>query len=415
MADKRKLRVLLVSNNSGTAFWRVKNPLEFLRDGNYCDLTWVEPDRIPTRDRYWLEWYDVVVFHQIWSDDMVIVAKYMKTLGKRIILSIDDLINGFKIPKFISGGALYRDNGITHNVHDMMEIADKIVVTQPFLADQLAHFYEIPIERFCLFPNLPSFNWLGRYIKPEQKVAQFKNRKGNLRIGVISSLSHYDKDKKSGEDGKEGQSIIPEKDDLELLVGGMKELKDRKVEGLTWVMPVNNDGNIIGRVKPFAQMENVKMTQIRDYPNAVSRLDLDLVVVPLQKNDFNDSKSNIKLLECAALGIPLLASDSFAYEGFLDRAYMFGDEKELAAKVIWVKSWSEKQYGDLVVNNYRKFFEAQSDYYGRKLNAYWLEANLQLVGDTFLEFSDCVKKDENGIVAPTLKKEDTNNGKTKEG
>lgn len=94
---------------------------------------------------------------------------------------------------------------------------------------------------------------------------------------------------------------------------------------------------------------------------------------------------------------------------------MFGDEKELAAKVIWAKSWSEKQYKDLVVNNYKRLFEAESDYYGRKLNGYWLETNLQLVGDTFLEFSDCAKKDENGIVAPALKKEDTDDGKTQEG
>lgn len=275
ITQKRKPRVLLIANNTGTAFWRVRNPLEFLRDGHYCDLTWIEPDRIPTRDRFWLEWFDIVVFHQLWADDMVILARYFKTAGKQIVLSIDDLINGFKIPSFIEGGAAYRDNGITHNIHDMMEIADKIVVTQPFLAEQLAHFYEMPIERFSLFPNLPCFNWLGRYIKPEQKAARFKSKNGNLRIGVISSLSHFDKKK------KEGDTDPVEKDDLELLIGGMKELKDRHVEGLTWVMPVNNDGNIIGRVKPVAQIENVPMTQIQNYPNAISRLDLDLVVVPL--------------------------------------------------------------------------------------------------------------------------------------
>ena len=57
----------------------------------------------------------------------------------------------------------------------------------------------------------------------------------------------------------------------------------------------------------------------------------------------------------------MIASDSFAYDGFLDRAYMFGDEKELAAKVIWVKSWSEKQYRDLVANNYKRLFESECE------------------------------------------------------
>lgn len=56
-------------------------------------------------------------------------VQYMKSIGRRIILSVDDLINGFKIPQFIKGGQLYRDNGIVHNVHDLMVLADKIVVT----------------------------------------------------------------------------------------------------------------------------------------------------------------------------------------------------------------------------------------------------------------------------------------------
>lgn len=86
-------------------------------------------DELPTRDRFWLERYDVVVFHQMWSDNSLILARYMKSIGKRIVLSIDDLINGYKIPSYIEGCQQYRDDGVVHNIHDMMDIADKIVVT----------------------------------------------------------------------------------------------------------------------------------------------------------------------------------------------------------------------------------------------------------------------------------------------
>lgn len=86
-------------------------------------------DELPTRDRFWLERYDVVVFHQMWSDNALILARYMKSIGKRIVLSIDDLINGYKIPLYIEGCQQYRDDGVVHNIHDMMDIADKIVVT----------------------------------------------------------------------------------------------------------------------------------------------------------------------------------------------------------------------------------------------------------------------------------------------
>ena len=49
----------------------------------------------------------------------------------------------------------------------------------------------------------------------------------------------------------------------------------------------------------------------------MSNWNLDLSVAPLVKNDFNDSKSNIKVLEAAAMGFPLIASNSFAYDAFL--------------------------------------------------------------------------------------------------
>ena len=34
-------RVLLICENSGTAFWRVKNPLELMRDLGACELGWL--------------------------------------------------------------------------------------------------------------------------------------------------------------------------------------------------------------------------------------------------------------------------------------------------------------------------------------------------------------------------------------
>ena len=99
----------------------------------------------------------------------------------------------------------------------------------------------------------------------------------------------------------------------------------KNVNDLTWVMPVNQSKVIMDRLTPYAKVENRQMVAIRDYPTSVQKMDLDLVVVPLQKNDFNDSKSNIKLVECAALGIPTLVSDSFAYDGFIDKQYVFNN------------------------------------------------------------------------------------------
>jgi hypothetical protein len=39
-----------------------------------------------------------------------------KSCGKRIVLSVDDLVNGNKIPRFIHTGDVYREAGTARNI-----------------------------------------------------------------------------------------------------------------------------------------------------------------------------------------------------------------------------------------------------------------------------------------------------------
>lgn len=318
------------------------------------------------------------------------MAQHFKSIGKKVVLSVDDLINGNKIPKFITQGAPYSEPGMAKNIQDMIDLADRVVVTQPFLLDQLAHYFEQPKSKFRVFPNLPPFNWLGRLYNPDKKAAKFKQRiNGSLRIGIISSLSHYDM----------RQNVKPE-DDIEIVVDAAKKLKEMGHNNITIVLPIGDRKELKSRIEPFAKVETHEMVPIRDYPLAVDKYDLDLVVVPLVRNDFNDSKSNIKLIECAALGIPVLVSDSYAYRGFIDDKYKFKDAEELVQRIVEFKGWYEKKYRNEISANYKRFFESKNDYYGIELNGYWLENNFNLVGDTFLEWNQ--KRNEDGIVPPDI-------------
>lgn len=206
---------------------------------------------------------------------------------------------------------------------------------------------------------MPSFNWLGRHFNIGKK-----KRGSEYRVGIISSISHYWKTPKA--EKKDGQ-MLPVDDDLSIVEEAVKDLSERGLNDIRFVMPVGNNNTITDRLRKYAKVEETQMVSIRQYPQYLSGLDLDLVVVPLQRNDFNDSKSNIKLLECAALGFPVLVSDSFAYRGFIDEKYMFNDPKELAAKIVWAKSWDEKTTRGIAVENYKKYYEGTQDYYGTKL------------------------------------------------
>ena len=87
---------------------------------------------------------------------------------------------------------------------------------------------------------------------------------------------------------------------------------------------------------------------------------------------------------------------------------MFRDPKELGAKITWAMGWDEKFLMKTLTETYDRFFNKQSDYYGANINGYWLEQNIQLVGNTFLAFEtdfapQDVQANEDGIVEPKLK------------
>jgi hypothetical protein len=49
------------------------------------------------------------------------------------------------------------------------------------------------------------------------------------------------------------------------------------------------------------------------YPQKLATLDLDLAVAPLENNQFNDCKSNLRLLEYGSCGFPVICSNTRAF------------------------------------------------------------------------------------------------------
>jgi glycosyltransferase involved in cell wall biosynthesis len=57
------------------------------------------------------------------------------------------------------------------------------------------------------------------------------------------------------------------------------------------------------------------MPSVPDYWRAI---DYDIMIAPLRPHPFNRSKSNLRVLEAAILGIPVVASDYGPYAEFID-------------------------------------------------------------------------------------------------
>ncbi|KAF0815041.1 hypothetical protein IGB42_00118 [Andreprevotia sp. IGB-42] len=96
--------------------------------------------------------------------------------------------------------------------------------------------------------------------------------------------------------------------DLELITSVVKELANE----VEWVFL----GMCPEVLKPYVH-EFHSGVPIAEYPAKLASLNLDLAVAPLEHNQFNDCKSNLRLLEYGICGFPVVCTDIVCYRGDL--------------------------------------------------------------------------------------------------
>lgn len=96
--------------------------------------------------------------------------------------------------------------------------------------------------------------------------------------------------------------------DLELIADVVKELASE----VEWVF----FGMCPEKIRPYVH-EVHRGVDIDLYPAALAALDLDLALAPVERNLFNECKSNLRLLEYGACGFPVVCSDLLCYQGDL--------------------------------------------------------------------------------------------------
>ena len=76
----------------------------------------------------------------------------------------------------------------------MLNTADFVTVTTDYIKQFYHQHYGVPLENIVAVPNLLPKWWFGDRYDPEAKLKQFSANKAKPRIGIVSSLSHYNVD-----------------------------------------------------------------------------------------------------------------------------------------------------------------------------------------------------------------------------
>lgn len=216
---------------------------------------------------------DVMLLHNTLHDThLSMIADYRRHYDGLIVFGEDDLM--FALPqKNQFSKRVYKD--MKKRFRRCLSLCDRLVVT----TEPLGMAFEEMIEDVRVLPNYLDGTVWG-HLRSDRRHG------GKPRVGWAGATQH--------------------RGDLELLIAVVKETS-REIDWVFFGMCPPEIQSLVAEFHPPVSFEK--------YPAKLASLDLDLALAPLEHNNFNEAKSNLRLLEYGFLGWPVIASDIDPYRG----------------------------------------------------------------------------------------------------
>lgn len=261
------------SQRFGSSDYRVYDPLRELgARGHTADLTL---ETVDVTERL-LE-SDVVYLHRYQDTGTQKILRRVRDAGVPIVWDHDDNIAAAPERR---RGAL-RAQEVASGIRAMAQLADVVTTTNELLA---AHYREAGAANVCVVPN---------YLQRSYESARRTPTRGQLRIGWIAWADHQ-----------------RDWNDLGLREIGRRLLDDHPDVVIESVGPID-----LGLAH-----ERYVRTGAVEFDELVGRIAaFDVGLAIIADTPFNRGRSDIKLKEYAALGIPWLASEAGPYLGLGER------------------------------------------------------------------------------------------------
>lgn len=263
-----------VSNAQGD--YRVKSPLlAARRAGLALDCIWPQnTDRELTPYELARLAPDVLIVQNYLLDPRLAGLEAWRAAGLDtfVIYALDDLFTEMPLKSSLR-------QGVPANARTRFRAAlkhcDRMVVSTEFLADA----YRPLFPDIRVVPNrLERERWLNLTTR--------KRTDKKPRIGWAGGTAH--------------------KGDLELIKPVIEATRDEA----DWVFM----GMYTDEIRPLLNEFHLGVS-FEAYPAALAGLNLDIAVAPLEMHRFNQGKSNLRLLEYGALGLPVVCTDIDPYRG----------------------------------------------------------------------------------------------------
>lgn len=251
------------------------------------------------------------------------LKKVQQEHGFKLMYEVDDVVFKEEIPDYNKFKFAFDTDEIRQNCIDIISMCDEVTVTCPYM--KKLYQEKTGNQNITVIPNfVPNF-WMGYLFNGREVIKQFESNKQKPRILYTGSGAHYDVDNKTG-----GQDDFTH----------VRDYVRATVDKYQWIFVGAFPPPLADLVKS-KKIEFYPWQTLLAYPGFISKLNAQLMVAPLQDNNFNKSKSDIKFIEACTLGIPCLCQDMETYST-APEALKFKTAEELADKVDSILNWKNR-------------------------------------------------------------------------
>jgi hypothetical protein len=297
-----------LADYSGCGHWRLIWPEMILNAHN--KMTMHSTTVMCLDPRYYINTKAVRVQRQATEHQLKFV-QFLKQLGQqngfRLLYEIDDLVFHEDIPDYNKFKTAFIDPNIRKQAQAIMNECDEITVTCKFMKDYYAE--KTGHKKITVIPNYPPKFWMGNYYNLKKISENYDTCEKKPRILYAGSGAHFDVENRVGQN-----------DDFAHVLQAIADTKDK----YQWVF----FGAFPMMFRPLVEkgiFEYHPWQDLYHYPGKINDLRINMMIAPLQNNNFNKSKSDLKYIEACCYGLPIACQNLCTYE---DAPFKFdtGDE-----------------------------------------------------------------------------------------
>lgn len=315
-SNKKKVVYIKDIFDNSTFRYRAYNVIETMKNSDrYCVSCFLTDELDKIYDL--IDKINIFIFQRAkWSFELSNFIKYLKLKKKIIIYDMDDMIYDTKyVPEYLNSISYYDDISLdsffslAKRYELIIKECNGVIATTQNLKKNIERDLKIPVWEF--------HNYLNKKQKEvSEKIVKLKENtycSDKFIIGYFSGSNSHKRDLEVAEQAL--VKLINKYDNIYLNIVGFMDLSDN-----------------LKRLKNKGKIKFLKFVPFEELQYEIGKVDLN--IIPLQKHDFNNCKSELKYFEASIVNTISLATNNDIYSSIIEH----GKDGFLTDEMSWYEN-----------------------------------------------------------------------------